>query len=101
MTGVSMKATSIGSNVNGPDFDTTSTLKNTTAQDGQYDVMYKNFTAISRTSTSVTTVLDNTINLVASMKVGVTQHTITIIFRPTIFRVTIFNLGILIFANTP
>ncbi|XP_065066855.1 uncharacterized protein LOC135692595 [Rhopilema esculentum] len=68
MTGVSMTATSKGSNVNGPDFTTISTSKTTTAQDGQYDVMYKNFTAISRTSTGVTTTLDNTLNLVASMK---------------------------------
>ena len=69
MTGVSITSVQKGSNVNAPDFTTATTEQSSTANDGMYDVIFKNFTSVSRTA-SVTTTAENKLKLEAKMKVG-------------------------------
>ena len=69
MTSISMTTLNKGSNVNAPDFATAATQTSSTAEDGLHDVIYKNFSAVSRVSASREVVIDNTISLSASMKV--------------------------------
>ncbi|XP_065067018.1 uncharacterized protein LOC135692697 [Rhopilema esculentum] len=68
MTGISMRTLSKGSNVNAPDFATAATQNSSTAEDGLHDVIYKNFSAVSRVTAGKEVVIDNTISLIASMK---------------------------------
>ena len=69
MVGVSITHGTQGSNVNVPDFTTAKDEKKSTADDGLYDVIFKNFTSISRVTPSTETESDNKLTFTAKMKV--------------------------------
>jgi len=68
MVGVSITHGTQGSNVNVPDFTTAKDEKKSTADDGLYDVIFKNFTSISRVTPSTETESDNKLTFTAKMK---------------------------------
>ena len=71
MIGVSITPGTKGSNVNVPDFNSAKDEKTSTANDGLYDVIFKNFTSISRATPSETTESYNKLTFTAKMKVCV------------------------------